>query len=104
MERGRVKFLKFCLFAAVFVIVARLFYIQIIKHDFYVAKATDEHVYENKIEATRGKIYMKDGDEIVPIVLNETVYTVIFDPSIVNEEKSREVFEKYAKDNLVAKW
>lgn len=104
MERGRVKFLKFCLFAAVFVIVARLFYIQIIKHDFYVAKAADEHVYENKIEATRGKIYMKDGDEIVPIVLNETVYTVIFDPSIVNEEKSREVFEKYAKDNLVAKW
>ena len=104
MKRGRVKFLKFCLFAAIFVIIARLFYIQIIQHDFYVAKAADEHVFENKIEATRGKIYMKDGDEIVPVVLNETVYTVIFDPSLVNEEKSREIFEKYAKDNLVAKW
>ncbi|MBR3368513.1 penicillin-binding protein 2 [Candidatus Saccharibacteria bacterium] len=104
MERKRVGFLKFCLFAAIFTIVARLFYIQIIQHDFYVAKASDEHVHENVIEAVRGKIYAMDGNEIVPIVLNETVYTVIFDPMIVNEEKSKEIFEKYAKDNLVAEW
>lgn len=104
MERKRVGFLKFCLFAAIFTIVARLFYIQIIQHDFYVAKASDEHVHENVIEAVRGKIYAMDGSEIVPIVLNETVYTVIFDPMIVNEEKSKKIFEKYAKDNLVAEW
>ncbi len=104
MERGRVKFLKFCLFTAILVIVARLFYIQIIQHDYYVAKAADEHVHENVIEATRGKIYMKDGEEIIPVVLNETVYTVVFDPMVVDEEKSKDIFEKYAKDNLIAEW
>ncbi len=104
MERKRVGFLKFCLFVAILTILARLFYIQIIQHDYYVARAADEHIQTNKIEAVRGKIYMKDGDEIVPIVLNETVYTVIFDPSLVNEEKSKEIFDKYAKENLVAKW
>lgn len=105
MERNRVRFLRIvCLFVPMFAIMARLFDIQIIHHDDYVKKASDEHVSESVIKATRGEIYMMDGEDIVPVVLNETVYTVIFDPMNVDKEKAKEVFDKYAKENLIAKW
>lgn len=104
MDKKRIRILRIGLALAVVAIAVRLFWIQIIQHDEYVAKAAEEHVSENVIEAERGEIYMMDGQEVVPVVLNETVYSVIFDPLMVNEEKAKEVLEKYAKDKLVAKW
>lgn len=105
MERNRVRFLRImCLFVPMLVIVARLFYIQIIQHDDYVKQASDEHVSESVIKARRGEIYMMDGEDVVPVVLNETVYTVVFDPMNVDEGKAKEIFDKYAKENLIAKW
>ena len=100
MERNRVRFLRIvCLFVPMFAIMARLFDIQIIHHDDYVKKASDEHVSESVIKATRGEIYMMDGEDIVPVVLNETVYTVVFDPMNVDEEKAKEKLVTYL-DNI----
>lgn len=104
MDQKRVKILRALLFVAVMVIAARLFYIQIIQHDEYVAKAAEAHISENKIPAERGKIYVMDGEEAVPVVLNATAYAVIFDPMVVDEEKGKEVIEQYAKDKMVASW
>lgn len=104
MNGKRVWFLRVGLMVAVLAIAVRLFYIQIIQHDEYVAKAAAEHVSENVIEAERGEIFMMDGENAVPVVLNETVYSVIFDPLMVDEEIAKNVLEKYAKENLVAEW
>lgn len=101
MDQKRVRILRVGIFVAIFAIVIRLFCIQILDHDAYVAKAAEEHVSEDVILAERGEIYMMDGQEAVPVVLNSTVFTVIFDPMVVNEEKTKEVLQKYAKDNLV---
>ena len=37
--RGRIGLFKICLFLAFFVIVGRLFFVQIVQHNYYVAKA-----------------------------------------------------------------
>lgn len=100
----RAKFLRICLIAAVSVIAVRLFFIQIIQHGEWTEKARAQHMLENTIVAERGEIYMMDGDEKVPAVMNETVYTVIVDPMTTNEEKAQEVVDKYAKEQEVAEW
>ncbi|MBQ8992491.1 penicillin-binding protein 2 [Candidatus Saccharibacteria bacterium] len=96
----RVKFLRLCLVLAVAVILARLFQIQILEHESYVAKAAAEHTSLYDIVAKRGEIYMLDGDEPVPVVLNTTVWTVVVDPQVVDREAVAEAMAKIDK----ARW
>ena len=65
------------------VLVARLFYLQVVKHSHYVALANSEHQKKYTIPASRGSLYFRDADQIVPAVLNTTVYTLYADPSQV---------------------
>ncbi|MFO0970762.1 MAG: penicillin-binding protein 2 [Candidatus Saccharimonadales bacterium] len=66
------------------VLTARLFYLQIVKHGYYTKLAVAEHQKKFTIPATRGTLYYRDGDGIVPAVLNTTVYTLYADPSEVH--------------------
>ena len=67
------------------IFIVRLFYLQVIRHDYYVAQADAAQIKSLTIKAHRGEIYAMDGDTPTPIVLNETVYTVFADPSIVDK-------------------
>lgn len=101
----RAKILKIILFAAITVILARLFVIQIIEHDAWVARAEDEHIVQSTIKAKRGEIYMMDGDTPSIVVMNETVFAVIVDPLTANEEKTREVISSAVPiAKMVAEW
>ncbi|MBQ6127807.1 penicillin-binding protein 2 [Candidatus Saccharibacteria bacterium] len=100
----RAKFLRIGLMIAVTVILARLFVIQIIEHDSWVARAEEEHIVQSKIKATRGEIYMMDGDEPSIAVMNETVWTVVVDPMVADEKKVSETIDAVAKDKKVADW
>lgn len=92
--------MKFVIVAAFAVVVARLFSIQIIEHDKWVSLANEQHTMLETIVAKRGEIYMMDGNEAVPIVLNQTAYSVIIDPAVTNKEKIKGALEKFAKDNI----
>ncbi len=100
----RAKVLKIGLILAVAVILARLFAIQILEHDAWVARAEEEHIVQSKIKATRGEIYMMDGDKPSIAVMNETVWTIVVDPLVADEKKVSETIDAYAKDKLVAEW
>ena len=100
----RAKILRIGLFLAVTVILARLFVIQIIEHDAWVARAEEEHIVQSKIKAMRGEIYMMDGDEPSIAVMNETVWTVVVDPMVANEEKVSQVIDAVAKDKRIVEW
>ena len=89
---------------AVAVILVRLFVIQIVEHDAWVARAEEEHIVQSKIKATRGEIYMMDGDEPSLAVMNETVWTVVVDPMVADEEKVSKTIDAVAKDKKVAEW
>jgi cell division protein FtsI (penicillin-binding protein 3) len=69
--------------------VVRLFYLQIIKHDYYKASAQSDQYKEYEIAASRGVIKAYDGGKVVPIVLSQQLYTVYADPQLVkNAEKT----------------
>jgi cell division protein FtsI/penicillin-binding protein 2 len=74
------------LVAAVFI--WRLFYLQIIRHDYYQKLAFADQLKEYKITAPRGLIKAHDGSETVPIVLNESLYTLYVDPTFAKKEAS----------------
>ena len=78
-------------------IVAKLFSIQVIHHNEYVAQAEAQHTMQNTIVAKRGEIYILDGKETVPIVMNSKVWSVIIDPQTTRG--NREEVEKLIKEN-----
>ncbi len=67
------------------VFVVRLFYLQVIQHGHYTAEAKDIQVQPLVIVPTRGEIYVQDGGDTVPLVLNEKAYTVFVDPYEVKD-------------------
>ncbi|MBQ6486330.1 penicillin-binding protein 2 [Candidatus Saccharibacteria bacterium] len=91
----RSNILKVVLVAAMTVISIRLFSIQILKHDEYVAMAETQHTMQNTIVAKRGEIYVMDGEDPVPIVMNAKVWSIILDPQV--SKWSREEVEKTLK-------
>jgi len=98
----RTKILKRVTLVAFAIIAVRLFFIQIIEHDAWVAKAGDQHTLLETIVAKRGEIYMMDAGEPVAVVMNQTVYSVIIDPAITDQAKITAALNTYAKDNISA--
>lgn len=89
----RSQIFKFGLFAIGAILIVQLFVIQIIKYDYYNAEAIAEHVKKFEVQAERGNIYISDGYKRVPLVLNETKYTVYADPNFItnSEQDSKEL-------------
>lgn len=61
----------------------RLFYLQIIRHDYYTKAALTGQLKQYQITADRGIIEAHDGDSTTPIVLNEKKYTLFADPKFI---------------------
>ena len=86
LQKGsRSRLLAGVIFALLFIFVSRLFYIQILQHDYYKSLADSEQVRRLAIPASRGVIYALDRDKPTKLVMNETVYTAFVDPQIVDE-------------------
>jgi cell division protein FtsI/penicillin-binding protein 2 len=82
---SRIKLLAILCIAVMAIFVLRLFYLQIIAHDTYVAKAKQEQEKRLVIPAERGEIYLMDDGKPYKVVMNQTVYTMFVDPSIVDK-------------------
>jgi stage V sporulation protein D (sporulation-specific penicillin-binding protein) len=74
------------LLLVVAVFITRLFYLQIVRHDYYQKLALADQLKEYKITAPRGVIKAHDGSDAVPIVLNERLYTLYADPSFAKKD------------------
>lgn len=73
----------------------RLFYLQVIRHDYYKQSAMSGHLKEYEIPANRGVIKAHSGSEVVPITLNQTLFTVYADPTLI--KKHSEVADTLAQ-------
>ena len=94
----RVNLIRLFLFAVGLVIIAKLFYIQVIKHDYYQGKALAEHVKKYEIQPKRGLIYAMDGDNKLPIVLNEERFEIYADPKLIkNDQEAAKELSKILK-------
>lgn len=101
---SRNKLLRFGLLAVMAVIAVRLFWIQIIQHDLWSERAAAQHTLQSVLVAKRGEIYMMDGDEPAAVVMNATVYTVIADPMLADEEELKGKLNELLGDKRIAEW
>src|SRR6185369_3754620 len=63
----------------------RAFYLQVIRHDYFVAADRSDQLKEYQIPAQRGIIEAHSGDDVVPIVLNQKLYTIFADPTLIKD-------------------
>ncbi len=68
-------------------ILVRLFYLQVIRQEYYRTTALSGQYKEYEIPASRGVIEAHDGDRVVPIVLNEEKYTLFVDPKYIQDKQ-----------------
>lgn len=101
---SRNKFLRYGLLTVMAVIVARLFFIQIMQYDYWTERAAAQHTLQNVLRAERGEIYMMDGDEPVAIAMNATVYTVIVDPMMTDPEEAKTRLDEILGDKRIVEW
>ncbi len=101
-SHGRIGILRNVVLISFAIIATRLFFIQIIEHDSWVAKANEQHTLLETITAKRGKIYMMDKGEPAPVVLSQTTYQIVIDPSITKKDEISAVLNKYASDYVTA--
>lgn len=73
------------LFLVLSIFVIRLFYLQVIRHDYYSKAALSGQLKEYELEPERGVIEAYSGGEKLPIVLNETKYTLFADPKYIKD-------------------
>lgn len=83
----RIKVLYVGCIVIIFIFVVRLFYLQVIRHDYYRKVATQSQLKEYQIPASRGVIRAFDGEKSVPLVLNEKKYTLFADPKYITDAK-----------------
>jgi stage V sporulation protein D (sporulation-specific penicillin-binding protein) len=81
VKRVRVWYGALLLILVIFGI--QLFNVQIIKYGHYKAAALSDQLEQYKIPATRGLIEAQQGNSVVPIVLNQELYTLYVDPTLV---------------------
>lgn len=105
----RSNILYFVVFVAGAIIIARLFYLQVIKHDYYAEAALAEHESKFTIPSNRGQIYAQDGSQKSPLVLNEVLPTVYIDPQGIDNEENDSIANSLSeilnidKDEVVKK-
>jgi cell division protein FtsI/penicillin-binding protein 2 len=68
------------------VLAGRLFYLQVVQHERYLAQASNEHTRKYEIPATRGELYAYDGAAASPIALNQRLKIVYADPRYVDDK------------------
>ncbi|RYF29369.1 MAG: hypothetical protein EOO17_01590 [Chloroflexi bacterium] len=104
LQKGsRSKFLAIVVLGLMAIFVVRLFYLQVVQHDYYVAKANAEQIRRDTIPAKRGEIFAMDGSSPFKLVMNETVYTLYADPKTIKEKdrgQIKEVIRQVAGGNL----
>lgn len=85
--RARLWYVAVMMVFGVFLV--RLFYLQIIRHDYYKQVANVGHLKEYEIAARRGVIKAHDGNSVVPIVLDQTLYTIYADPTLIKKDQAK---------------
>lgn len=63
----------------------RLFYLQVIRHDYYEKLASSNQLKQYVIPAERGPIYAMTNNGQAPLVLNEIRFTLYADPKYVTD-------------------
>lgn len=86
---SRTSWLMLIIFGFGALITSRLFYLQIIKHEEYQARADKDHFGKSVLPARRGEIFIKDyaSGELVRVATNTTLDLLFADPTLIPNKK-----------------
>ena len=101
--QNRSQMLVWLMIAVGAIFVIRLFYLQVIRHDYYAAEALKEHTSKFTLPAQRGQIYAQVGSgQLAPLAMNESSYTVYADPRYVSDiSKTADTLREIVGGNTV---
>jgi cell division protein FtsI (penicillin-binding protein 3) len=89
LQRRRLGYLSGTLVVFGVLLFVRLVDLQLVQHGQYAKQASNEQSRKFEIPATRGVIYVQDGDgTISPIVQNQTLQTLYADPRFVGNKSA----------------
>ena len=82
-------------FLPVLAIVGRLFYLQVIKGNYYSKLVLDKNYAAINIKPERGTIYFEDhiNNTLAPVATNKVYYTLYLDPSSVEVDQQEELIK-----------
>ncbi len=81
---GRIRFISIVVILIGFLLVVKLYFVQIVHGKYFVEMAERQYVNKNTISYNRGEIYFfsKNGEKI-PAAISRTGYTISINPSII---------------------
>ena len=86
---ARLRFLSVVFIAVAALIVGRLFFLQIVRGQFYQAMAADQHELYSKLIPERGSIYVAEqngqNETLFPIVTNQPLYLLYAVPNEIED-------------------
>lgn len=83
LHRARLWYALLLLIFGMFVL--RIFYLQVIRYDYYKKAALSDQLKQYIIPPERGIITAHIGNTTLPIVLNQKLYTLYADPTVVKQ-------------------
>ncbi|MEI8097020.1 MAG: penicillin-binding protein 2 [Candidatus Moraniibacteriota bacterium] len=83
---GRIGVLVMAIFVVGIFLIARLWFIQVMSHDKWVAIAENQHNAFQELSADRGEIYIHDGEDRYPLAVNREYQMVYASPKDVTEK------------------
>lgn len=88
--KSRIMILMIFVFAVFCVIFIRLFQLQVLRHDEYIAIAEDQHFGAIDLPARRGDIYVRDthSGELSKLATNTTLDLLYVDPMVAEEKQA----------------
>lgn len=107
-SNNRLHVIMAIIFLLVGSVVFKLYNLQVLKYDYYVAIASDQHHVYSQLEPTRGKIYIQDdpvlseGSDIYPVATNKDFAHVYAVPKDVTDPRglSEKLYEIFDQDEV----
>jgi cell division protein FtsI/penicillin-binding protein 2 len=87
----RINVLQGIIFLFVLIIIGRLFYLQIIKHDYYVQLGLNQRTVDEEVIPERGRIFSlasQSEDELYPLAVNKVFYEIALDPKMITRPQN----------------
>ena len=94
-SKKRVLFMLAVCSIVVIVLFFRLFYIQVVKAEYYSQKAYSQQTRSKNVEAKRGTIYDTTGEKILAQSISTNIVTAV--PNSVNKDKKEDIAQNLAQ-------
>ncbi len=97
ISKARIYFLIFFVGVCGFLVLARLYNLQVKKAFLYRALADNQHEIKTEIPSKRGEIFLKEKEGFFPVATNQKMATIFAVPNEIDKESADDLAEKLSQ-------